>query len=83
MADFGALPAVFAFIYLCNFCKRRIQPPALNLRLNSYGIVPNFTHFCLTSFAELYLKLHFGFASLKSWTPCRIAGCGEIGFSRA
>ena len=74
-ADFGALPeeAVFAFICLCNSCKRRIQPPSLSLRLNSYGIVP------LTSFAEL----HVGSASLKSSTPCRIAGCGEIGSSRA
>jgi hypothetical protein len=73
MADFGALQAVFAFICLCSSCKRHIQPPSLSLRLNSYGIVP------LTSFAEL----HVGSASLKSSTPCRIAGCGEIGSSRA
>ena len=81
MADFdldvGALQAVFAFICLCSSCKRRIQPPSSSLRLNSYGIVP------LTFFAELHVGFTNLLASLKSSTPCRIAGCGEIGSSRA
>jgi hypothetical protein len=46
MVDFGALQAVFAFLYLCSFSKRHIQPPFSNLCLNSYGKFP------LTSFAE-------------------------------